>query len=442
MHLGAVIVFSGKSPTVSELREHIVSRLHLVPRYRQRLAFPPLQSGRAVWIDDPNFNIDYHVLTTALPKPGSREQLLNLSGRIYSQKLDRSKPLWQIYLVQDLEGSDFALISKTHHALVDGVGGVDLASVLFDTSAKKTKVDIPEDVWSPEKLPTKTDLVVNSIKSTVSGSLRKTNSILRSATQPTTTISQVRKTVEGLGEIAWESLNPAPPTPLNVDIGPHRRLAIREFSLTDFKTIKDALGGTVNDAVLTVVAGSLSGFFRTRGVRTEGLELRAMVPVSTRTPEQHDATGNQIIAVRGPLPMYVDDPVERFEVIKESMEHIKESKQAVGAEVLVSVENLAPPTVLAQASRLNFSTRLFNLLVTNVPGPQIPLYLLGQKLQEIYPVAFLPKRHALAVAIMSYNGKLFFGLLGDYDAIPELEDIADKISQSTLELLEAAKAQQ
>ena len=194
--------------------------------------------------------------------------------------------------------------------------------------------------------------------------------------------------------------------------------------LADFKKVKDALGGTVNDVVLTVVAGALRQWLRSRGVRTEGVELRALVPVSIRTQDQHHQLGNRIAAMRGPLPVYVEDPVARLAVVREAMDGLKDSKQAVGAEVLAGVQSFAPPTVLAQASRINFSTRLFNLIVTNVPGPQFPLYLLGRELQEIFPIAFLPRDHALAVAIMSYNGGIDFGLLGDYDAMPDLDEMA------------------
>jgi len=202
--------------------------------------------------------------------------------------------------------------------------------------------------------------------------------------------------------------------------------------------VKYALGGTVNDVVLAVVAGALRRWLQSRGVRTDGLELRALVPVSTRTRHQHHQLGNRLAAMRAPLPVYVGDPVARLGVVRAAMNGLKESKQAVGAEVLAGVQSLAPPTVLAQASRLNFSTRLFNLLVTNVPGPQFPLYLLGRRLQDLFPVAFLPKRHALAVAIMSYDGGMDFGLLGDYDAMPDLEQLAEMFDLSLAELVEAA----
>jgi WS/DGAT/MGAT family acyltransferase len=259
------------------------------------------------------------------------------------------------------------------------------------------------------------------------------------ATRPGTSLGLLRDAFEGVGEIAWAGLNPAPETPLNVPIGPHRRFAVVRQQLSEFKEVKDALGGTVNDVVLAVVSGALAEWLHSRGIRTEGLEMRALVPVSVRTEAQHNTLGNQLAVMRGPLPVYIDDPVARLAFVRSAMDGLKESKQAEGAATLAAVNNLAPPTVLAQASRLNFSTRLFNLIVTNIPGPQMPLYVLGRPLEDLFPVAFLPKDHALAIAIMSYNGGIDFGLLGDYDALPDIDLIADGISASLAELLAIAR---
>ncbi len=242
-----------------------------------------------------------------------------------------------------------------------------------------------------------------------------------------------------MGEIVWAGLNPAPPTPLNVDIGPHRRFVSVASSLEDFRLVKNAYQCTVNDVVLAVVAGALRRFLIDRGLRTEGLELRALVPVSVRGKDEHDEMGNRIVAMRGPLPVYISDPVQRLRFVKQAMDGLKESKQALGAEVIAGAQNFAPPTILAQASRLNFSTRLFNLIVTNVPGPQFPLYVLGRKMLEAYPVAFLPDHHALAVAIMSYNGQMNFGLLGDFDALPDIESIGASIADELAGLVALAQ---
>jgi diacylglycerol O-acyltransferase len=437
MHVGAIVLMEGPVPTREEFTRHIESRLHLVPRYRQRLTPVPLGQGRPVWSDDPRFNIDYHVRHTALPSPGSMEQLRGIAGRIFSQRLDRSKPLWEIWLVQGLANGGFALVSKTHHALVDGVSGVDIATVLFDLSRDQPpREELPP--WVPQQEPSQVELVAEGIKDLLRAPGMVAGEAAKVVRDPATTVERAREAIEGVGEIAWAGLNPAPDVPLNVPIGPHRRIFWQQCELADFKAVKDGLGGTVNDAFLAVVAGGLGKWLRTRGVRTEGLELRGLVPVSIRARDEHHALGNRIAALRGPLPVYAKDPVERLRIVRESMQGVKESKQALGAEVISGLEDFAPPTLLAQASRINFSTRLFNLIVTNVPGPQFPLYMMGREMQEIVPVAFLPENHALAIAAMSYNGKLDFGLLGDYDAVPDLEKLAGFFEESLEELLHAA----
>jgi WS/DGAT/MGAT family acyltransferase len=265
---------------------------------------------------------------------------------------------------------------------------------------------------------------------------------MRAAVHPRTAARKALESVEALGEVAWNFTDPAPEVPLQAKIGSHRRFCWTRASLDDFKRIKDALGGTVNDVVLTVVSGALRNWLRARGIRVEGLELRALVPVSIRTEDDRGTLGNRIAAMRGPLPVYVEDPVKRLQVVRASMDDLKESKQALGAEVISRFNDFAPPTLLAQAARINFSTTLFNLIVTNVPGPQLPLYVLGRELQDVFPVAFLPENHALAIAIMSYNGGLNFGLLADYDSMEDVDLITDGLSEALAELLEAAALQE
>ena len=439
MHVGAVLLFEGPPPSREDSLGHIAERLHLVPRYRQKLAFPRFEMGRPVWVDDPSFNLEYHVRHTALPQPGSMEQLRNLAGRIFSQRLDRSKPLWEIWYVQGLEDERFALISKTHHALVDGVSGVDLATVLFDLTPVPPERDAAPE-WEPNREPSDAELVAEGVKGVIKAPLDIGRRAMRAVQHPEQTASRVREALEGFGEVAWANLNPAPETPLNVPIGPHRRVFWRRVDLDDFKTVKNTLGGTVNDVVLTVVAGAVGRWLRTRGVRTEGLELRAQVPVSIRSDEEHGQLGNRIAVMRAPLPVYANDPVERLRIVREAMEDLKQSKQALAAQVIAGLEDFAPPTLLAQASRLNFSTRLFNMIVTNVPGPQFPLYMQGRELTEVVPVAFLPQNYALTVAVMSYNGKLDFGLIGDYDAMPDIEAVGGFLVEALDELKDAARA--
>jgi len=440
MHVGALVVFEGPPPSREDFVEHIESRLGLVPRYRQKLAFPRFEMGRPFWIDDPQFNIDYHVRHTALPAPGTIEQLRGLAGRIFSQRLDRSKPLWELWLIQGLESGKFALISKTHHALVDGVSGVDLSAVLFDLGPVPQEIEGAGDEWTPEAEPSDAELVAEGVKGLLRRPAELAGQAVGALSHPGRAVDEAREAAEGVGEILWAGLNPAPEVPLNQTIGPHRRLWWIRSELAQLKAIKNSLGGTVNDVVLAVVAGAVGRWLRERGVRTEGLELRALVPVSIRSDDEHGQLGNRIAAMRGPLPVYAEDPVERLNIVRAEMEGLKESKQALGAEVIAGLQDFAPPTILAQASRVNFSTRLFNLIVTNVPGPQFPLYLLGREMEEIVPIAFLPDNHALAIAIMSYNGKLDFGLLADYDAMPDLEAMAHHVEDSLGELLEAAGA--
>ena len=260
--------------------------------------------------------------------------------------------------------------------------------------------------------------------------------------RPSASAELLRDAAEGLGELVWAGMNPAPDTPLNVEIGPHRRYAAGPPAPRRLqRSERTGWAATVNDVVLTVVSGAIADWLHARGVQTRGLEMRALVPVSVRSAAARGALGNQLSVIRGPLPVYIEDPVARLRYVSHAMNGLKESKQAVGAATLVAVNSLAPPTILAQASRVNFSTRLFNLIVTNVPGPQVPLYLLGRQLQDLFPVAFLPDHHALAIAIMSYNGSLDFGLLADYDAIPDIEVLAEGIDRALAQLLAAARGE-
>jgi diacylglycerol O-acyltransferase len=440
MHVGAVMIFEGPPPAADQFRDHISSRLHLVPRYRQKLAFPRLQMGRPLWIDDPGFNIDYHVRHTALPKPGSIEKLRALVGRIFSQRLDRTKPLWEIWLIEGLEDDRFALINKTHHALVDGVSGVDITTVLFDLDREPAEVPKPEREWEPGPEPSDAAIVARGMKELIKTPLGLADRAARAAVNPVRTAEELRGTAEGAGEVLWGTMSKAPECPLNGPIGTHRRVLWLDAELAELKEIKNSLGGTVNDVFLAIVSGALAAWLQSRGVRTEGLELRGAVPVSIRTADQQGALGNKITIMVGRLPTYCRDPVERLRIVSDSMKHLKESKQAMGAEAIARVEDFAPPTIFARASRLHFSTRLYNLLVTNVPGPQFPLFLLGRELEDFIPVAFLAPNQALAVAIVSYNGRVKIGLIGDYDAMPDLDQLGVFVEQAKAELLDAARA--
>jgi diacylglycerol O-acyltransferase len=439
MHVGAILIFEGDPPRYVDLVEHVRGRLDQVPRFRQRLVVPPLEAGRPLWADDVNFNLSYHIRHSALPEPGGEDQLRLLASRVFSQQLDRSKPLWEMWLVQGLDRDRFAILTKSHHAMVDGISGVDIGTVLFDLEPVAEPAPV-KDAWKPHPAPSTTQLVTRGATDAAAAPLKLAERAVEALRRPEAAARRLTEALEGVGEVAGALADPAPDIPLNQPIGPHRRFAWSRSELATFKRIKDTLGGTVNDVVLAVVTGALREWLHGRGIRTEGLELRALVPVSIRTEDERGELGNRLAVMRGPLPVYVEDPVRRLRVVTEQMEGLKRSKQALGAEVISRFNDFAPPTLLAQAARLNFSTRLFNLIVTNVPGPQIPLYVLGRELQEVFPVAFLPQNHALAVAIMSYNGRICFGLLADYESMDDIEVIASGIDEALAELEEAAAA--
>jgi diacylglycerol O-acyltransferase len=438
MHVAGCMVFEGTGPTYDDLVEQIGSRLHLVPRYRQRLAFVPFNQGRPVWVDDPHFNIGFHVRHTALPRPGGEDKLRRLAGRVFSQSLDRSRPLWELWLVEGLSDDRFAILSKTHHALVDGVSGVDIATVLFDTSPDPMPAAGPDHEWIPRPLPTDAQLLADALleRATVPAEIvRGVRATLRG---PRHVAGRLGEALGGVGAMARAGLQMAPSSPFNVRIGPHRRFTWVNGDLNQFKAVKNALGGTVNDVVLAVVAGALGRYLRVHGEPTEDLVLKAMVPVSVRADVERGALGNRVAAMWAPLPVGLGDPVQRLLTIAKEMDGIKESGQAVGAQVLTELTGFAPPTIMAQAARLQARQRLFNLVVTNVPGPQFPLYMLGRELEAMYPMVPLAENQALGIAIMSYNSQLNFGLNADYDALPDLEALADELRASIEELVAVA----
>ncbi len=434
MHVASVLLFEGDPPRYDDLVEALESRLHLVPRYRQRLAEVPLGQGRPVWVDDPHFNVRYHLRHTALPAPGNEAQLKNLAGRLFGQRLDRHRPLWETWLVEGLEGDRFAVLTKTHHALVDGVSGVDIATVLFDVSPEPRPVAAPERPWVPRPVPSDAQLLAEAVIDRATAPV----SLVRAAGAAVAGPARAVAPLVGLARTVGATLRPAPPSPLNVRVGPHRRFTWVDGDLGEFKAVKDALGGTVNDVVLTAVTLAMGRHLRRHGVVTEDLVLRALVPVSVRADVERGALGNRVAAVYAPLPVGVEDPEEAFTRLHEAMAGLKESGQAVGAQVITQLGDFAPPTILQQAARLQARQRWFNLVVTNVPGPQFPLYMLGHRLERLYPVVPLSLNQTLGIAILSYDGRLGFGLLGDYDAMADIETLADAIRDSLDELLAAA----
>lgn len=431
-HIGGLAVLEGPPPSGEEFRSHIASRLPLVPRYRQRLVHPPFRTGRPLWADDAEFDIVYHVRHTALPSPGGHAQLMTLVGRIFSQRLDRTKPLWELWLVEGLEGDRFALLNKTHHALVDGVGGVDLLTALVDLS-RETPAPEPAR-WTPFAAPTSAGLLLRGIRGATRSAVGLAGAAVRLAQEPQRATGYAVETAQGLGEVVKTVADPAPPSPLNRPPGPHRRYATLTFPLGDLKTIKNELGGTVNDVALTVVAGGLGKYFARHGREAAATTLRTCVPVSVRDEGERGEAGNRITIMVAPLPVGVTDPAERLRRVREAMDGLKQSKQAVGATTLTSMQDFMPPTVLAQASRVQFSPRIYNLMVTNVPGPQFPVYVLGRQAQRIFPLAFLAAGHLLTVGIISYDGEMNVGLIADSDGLPDLDALASDFTDSMREL--------
>jgi diacylglycerol O-acyltransferase / wax synthase len=437
MHVASTILFEGPAPKYTDFRDHIASRLHLVPRFRQKLAFVPFGQGRPKWIDDPQLNLDYHVRHTSLPEPGSEQQLRTLAARFFSQALDRSKPLWELWLVEGLKGGRFAIIGKSHHCLVDGVAGMDITTVLFDVEKDPSGPVAAPEPWIPQPPPSRAHLLGEAlVERAVSPAeaLRLGRRVLRG---PRRALKRLSESALAAGAFARTGIA-APVTPFNVPIGPHRRFAWVRTSLPDMKRVKNHFGGTVNDVVLAVVAGGLGRYLRARGHSTIDLEMKALVPVSVRASDEHGEAGNRVSAMMASLPVWCEDPERRMHLISAEMGDLKESKQAMGATLLTELADFAPPTITGSAARLQSRQRFFNLVVTNVPGPQFPLFLMGRRMERVFPMVPLAKNQALCVGVMSYDGQVNFGLIGDYDAMPDLDELGDEIEAELASMVEAA----
>lgn len=438
-HIGWVLIAGGGAPTQQEFRAHVASRLHLVPRYRQRIAHPPLQAARPRWIDDNSFDLDYHVRPTALAAPGAMTELRALVGRIFSQRLDRTKPLWECWLVEGLRDEHgeecFAVINKAHHALVDGISGVDISTVLFDLDPHGPPIEVPR--WVARPAPSPATLVAEGVRENVAATAGAGAAAIRALASPGRMIGAGRNALGGITQVARALLSPAPPSSLNVPLSAHRQVDWVRFDLADFKAVKDRLGGTVNDVYLSVIAGGVGALLRSRGDDVDGLELRGCVPVSLRTRDERGALGNRIAECFAPMPVGERDPVARYGRVVEAMARVKASGQAMGAEAIAALQDFAPPALLAQASRLNYSTRLFNFVCTNVPGPPVPLFLLGRPVRQVGPVGMLVERNAVVFVLVSYNGHLELGVNADADAVPDLPVLMAGLVEAARELIAA-----
>jgi diacylglycerol O-acyltransferase len=436
MHIGAVSIFQGPPPPFEELRTMVAGKLGLVPRYRQKVRFVPLAAGPPVWIDDPHFSLDYHLRHTAIPKPGSEEQLRQMAARIFSQHLDRDKPLWELWVVEGLQRKRWALLSKVHHCMVDGVAATDLMSVMFsdETADGGDRPAVRE--WTPAPEPSGAEVLARTLirRASPAGQLE---ALRRMAAAPRETLRSVSEAARATAA-ASGSMRPVGASSLNGPIGPHRRWSSAHARLSDVKTVRNELGGTVNDVVLTLITNGFRELLDSRGEDVpEDRVVRTMVPVSVRRKGERGVYNNRVSAVFAGLPVGLTDPAERLQTIRLEMDGIKESKQAVAGDVLTSMSGFAPPLLLALGSRLvTLSPRLnMHTATTNVPGPQQPVQTLGRRMLQSYPFVPVVGSIRIVVAIFSYDGGLFFGVTGDYDGAPDIDVLTAGIGSGMDQLL-------
>ncbi len=446
MHVGGVAVFEAASLyrpdggiDIDRIKAHILGKLQYIPRYRQRLSFFPA-SNRPVWVDDAHFDFDYHVRHTGLPRPGTDEQLKLLAGRAMGQPLDRAKPLWEVWVVEGLAGDRMAIIAKIHHSMIDGVSGVDLTTILLNV-LPSSEIE-PAPPWHPRPAPSSTQLVVAEAARTTRRALDTLANLptLASRGQKMATVWGGRA-VAALTSLRSGWLSAASRTPINPDLGPNRRVDWTETPLEVIKEIKNSLGGSVNDVVLTIASGAVRRFLQEeRGFDLDGVEFRVMNPVSTRAPDQRGALGNQVAMWLVPLPISEPDPVTRHRQIRQTTARLKSTNQALGAATLVELSRGTPLTLISIANRVvGPMIRPFNMTVTNVPGPQFPMFLLEARMLANYPIVPLWSQHGLGLALFSYDGRLFWGIHADFDAIPDTDRVASAITAATQELAGAAR---
>jgi diacylglycerol O-acyltransferase len=436
MHVGGVAVFEPPAGgfDYDRLVELISQRIALVPRYRQKVRFIPGRLANPVWVDDEQFDVTYHVRRSALPKPGTDAQLRELVGRLMSRQLDRNRPLWEIYLVEGLEHGRIGIITKTHHAMVDGVSAVDIGTVILDVTAEPR--DVPADSWAPRSEPGAAALVVGAVTDMVMRPTQALDTARSAVVDARHTADRVTTVASGVLSSVRSMARPAPASPLNVSIGEQRRFGMAATDLEDYKRVRKAHGGTVNDVVLATVAGALRSWLLTRGESvTPTTTIRAMVPVSVRAEGQQ--MGNRVSSYFVDLPVGEGNAIMRLHQVSFAMRGHKESGQSVGADAIVQMSGFAPPTIHSLGARVasSFTRRLFNLVVTNVPGPQFPLYAAGARMLSMYPVVPLAKGQAVSCGLTSYDGGVYYGLNADRDAMPDIDVLAGLLEESLAELV-------
>jgi diacylglycerol O-acyltransferase / wax synthase len=446
MHIAALAVFEGPPPPYEELLALVERKLPLLVRYRQRVRSVPFELGRPVWVDDPHFELGYHVRHTALPSPGGETELRRLMGRLMSQPLDRNRPLWDLWVVEGLEGGRWAIVSKVHHCMVDGVAGVDLMTVLLETErhAGDGGAATAGEAWRPEPEPSSVALVLDAWKGLAVDLTDRVGQVPAAMRDPAGALRNARDTGSGLISLG-RHLGPNPPLSIEGPIGPHRVWAESEASIDDIRTIRRAFGGTLNDVVLSAVAGGYREVLDRRGDDPDHAVVRTLVPVSVRRDDGRGTPDNRVSAILFELPVHLGDPLERLAAVHASMDELKGSHMADAGEVVTNVATLAPPMLLGTGSRLatrlahRLPQRSVNTVTTNVPGPQFPLYACGRQMLSYFP--YVPISHGVRIgtAILSYNGKIAFGVTGDFDTGKDVDVLADTIADGIADLRDRAR---
>ena len=436
MHIGSVAILEGPSPGYEAVARMVSAHLPSIPRYRQRVHFVPIALGRPVWVDDPHFNLGYHLRRTALPPPGGDAELRNLVGRVMSQQLDRGKPLWEMWIVEGLSEGRWGFITKLHHCMVDGVSGAELMAVVLDTE-RDPELPVSAD-WQPERQPLGAELAIKALAGRAVSPYEQLRAARSAVRSPGRLARTAAETAHGLWTMSG-LVSPPPSSSLNGPIGPHRRWVWARSQLSDVKHIRGALGGTVNDVVLTAIAGGFRALLARRAESTQR-DVRTLVPVSVRASDEHGQYNNRVSAIFANLPVGIEDPVERLAAMRAQMEHLKHSGEAVAGDVLVGLSGFAPAMLLSLGLRAatRMPQRSVNTVTTNVPGPQRPLYAAGRRMLECFPYVPLGGHVRIGVAIFSYDGGLTFGVTGDYDEAQDIDVLAEGIEASMRALTTAA----
>jgi diacylglycerol O-acyltransferase len=438
--IASIAVFEGPAPSYEEFLAAVAGRLPLVPLYRRKLRKVPFGLGPPVWVDDPNFDLRYHVRQTALPAPGGDQQLRSLMARVMTQRLDRNYPLWEYWLVEGLDQGRWALISKVHHCMVDGVSGTDLYRVIFDASPEPASPPAADDrAVSAE--PSPLELAARAGLTAVLLPWREGGAVCRAVANPGTTFRQSADALRGMASMT-RALWPAPRSSLTGPIGRQRRYTWARASLEDVKTIKRELGGTVNDVFLAAISSGFRALLLARGEEPAPSMVPSLIPVSVRNKGEENIYENRVSAIVADLPVHIADPAERLAAVRTQMSALKASKESVAGETVVSLGRLTPFAVASMFVRLAFSLpqREIVTVTTNVPGPQQPLYGLGRRLVEIIPYVPIATTLRTGVAIFTYCGNVTFGITGDYMTTPDIEVLARGVEQGIAELLAATAA--